>query len=107
MNNFSFYKDGKALYCLFFIWLCLSFSSVYSKNAVRHSTIFTQQHQIQGTITDGINPLPGVTIAVKNKLNVATISDYSGQYTLSASATDTLIVSFIGFKTALVPIKGR
>ncbi|OCB71206.1 SusC/RagA family protein [Flavobacterium piscis] len=107
MNYFSFYKDGKDLYCLFFIWLCFSFSSLYSKNTIRHSTIFTQQHQIQGTITDGINPLPGVTIAVKNKLNVAAISDYSGQYTLSVSATDTLIVSFIGFKTALVPINGR
>lgn len=107
MNYFSFYKDGKDLYCLFFIWLCFSFSSIYSKNTVRSCTIFTQQHQIQGTITDGINPLPGVTIAVKNKINNAAISDYSGQYTLSAFATDTLIVSFIGFKTTIVPIKGR
>jgi len=107
MNNFSFYKDGKALYCLFFIWLCLSFSSVHSKNTVRRNTIFTQQYQIQGTITDGSNPLPGVTIAIKNKSGASAISDYSGQYILSASATDTLIVSFIGFKTAVVPIQGR
>lgn len=107
MNNFSFYKDGKGLYCLFFIWLCFSFSSVYAKNAVRHSTIFTQRHQIQGTITDGLNPLPGVTIAVKSRLNSSTISDYSGQYTLFSDANDTLIVSFIGFKTALIPIKNR
>ncbi|MCI9843610.1 SusC/RagA family TonB-linked outer membrane protein [Flavobacterium pectinovorum] len=107
MNNFSFYKDGKDLYCLFFIWLCLSFSSLFAKSSNGHNAIFFQQHQIQGTITDGNNPLPGVTIAVKSKLNSSTISDYSGQYTLFTSPTDTLIVSFIGFKTALVPIKDR
>jgi len=107
MNIFSFYKDGKALYCLFFVWLCFSFSSLHSKNLVRHYTIFAQQNQIQGTITDGSNPLPGVTIAVKGKSNVAAISDYSGQYTLSASPLDSLIVSFIGFKTMTVPVQGR
>ncbi|RUT68491.1 SusC/RagA family TonB-linked outer membrane protein [Flavobacterium cupreum] len=107
MNNISYYKDGKGLYCLFFIWLLISFSSVYARNTIRYSTAFTQQHQIQGTITDGINPIPGVTIAVKNKSGTSAISDYNGQYIISASATDTLLVSFIGFKTALVPIKGR
>lgn len=107
MNNFSFYKDGKALYCLIFLGLFLSFSSVYAKYSFRHNTLSTQQHQIQGTVTDGSNPLSGVTIAVKSKSGSAAISDYSGQYTISATANDTLIVSFIGFKTALIPIQGR
>jgi TonB-linked SusC/RagA family outer membrane protein len=107
MNIFSFYKDGKALYRLFFIWLCFSFSSVYATNSVRHSISLSQQFQVQGTISDGSNPLPGVTIAIKNRRNSATISDYSGQYALSASPSDTLIVSFIGFKTVLVPVQDR
>lgn len=107
MNNFSFYKDGKALYCLIFAGFFLSFSSVYAKYSFRHITFSTQQHQIQGTVTDGSNPLPGVTIAVKSKSSPAAISDYSGQYTLSAAANDTLIVSFIGFKTVNIPIQGR
>jgi TonB-linked SusC/RagA family outer membrane protein len=107
MNNFSFYKDGKDLYCLFFIWLCFSFSSLFAKSSNRQNHSFLQQHQIQGTVTDGSNPLPGVTITVKGRQNAAAITDYSGQYTLSASLQDTLIVSFIGFKTALVAVKGR
>ncbi len=107
MNNFSFSKDGRMLYCLIFAGFFLSFSSVYAKSSFRHNTILTQQYQIQGTVTDGSNPLPGVTIAVKSKSGAAAISDYSGQYTLSSAANDTLIVSFIGFKTALVPIQGR
>ncbi|SHH92617.1 TonB-linked outer membrane protein, SusC/RagA family [Flavobacterium sp. CF108] len=87
--------------------MLLSFSSVYAKKTFRHNLSNFQQHHIQGTITDGINPLPGVTIAVKNKTNSTAISDYSGQYSLSASPQDTLIVSFIGFKTVLVPVNGR
>lgn len=107
MNNFSFYKDGKALYCLIFAAAFLSFSSLQASSYKRNRFFSIEQHQIQGTISDGTDPLPGVTIAVKNKLNSSTISDYSGQYTISASPNDTLVVSFIGFKTALVPIKGR
>jgi TonB-linked SusC/RagA family outer membrane protein len=107
MNNFSFYKDGKALYCLIFIGMLLSFSSVQSRNANRHSFLLIQQHQIQGTITDGTSPLPGVTISVKNKGNITAISDYSGQYSISASADDILIVSFMGFKTIAIPVQRR
>lgn len=107
MNNFSFYKDGKTLYCLFFIWLCLSFSSLFAKSSTRQSNLFYQQHKVQGIITDGINPLPGVTIVIKNKKNNAVISDYSGQFSITCSPYDTLVVSYIGFKTALVPVKGR
>ncbi|MBP1222345.1 SusC/RagA family TonB-linked outer membrane protein [Flavobacterium sp. 1355] len=107
MNNFSFYKDGKDLYCLIFMGMLLSFSSVYAKKTFSHNLPISQQHQIQGTITDGTNPLPGVTIAIKNKQNNIVISDYSGQYSLFASPDDTLVVSFIGFKTSLIAIQGR
>lgn len=107
MNYFSFYKGGKALYCLIFLGFILSFSSAYAKSSFRHNTLLPQQYQIQGIVTDGSSPLPGVTIAVKSKSGTAAISDYSGQYTLSAASNDTLIVSFIGFKTALIPIQGR
>ncbi|MCI9844565.1 SusC/RagA family TonB-linked outer membrane protein [Flavobacterium pectinovorum] len=107
MNNFSFYKGGKALCCLFLMGFFLSFSSVSAGNSYRRISNLFQQHHIQGTVSDGITPLPGVTIAVKGKTHNAAISDYSGQYSISASAQDTLVVSFIGFKTVLVPIKGR
>ncbi|WP_202704240.1 SusC/RagA family TonB-linked outer membrane protein [Flavobacterium sp. UGB4466] len=107
MNNFSLYKDGRALYCLYFLGFILSFSSVQSKNTYRRSSSFIQQHQIQGTLTDGTNPIPGVTISIQNKTNTTVISDYSGQYNIEASAADVLIFSFIGFKTAVIPVQGR
>lgn len=107
MNYFSFSKDGRALYCLIFLGFIMSFPPLIAKNHFRQVKSFPQQLQVQGTVTDGANPLPGVTIAIKNKKNNATISDYSGQFTLSSSPYDTLVVSYIGFKTALVPIQGR
>jgi TonB-linked SusC/RagA family outer membrane protein len=107
MKNFSFYKDGRALCCLIFMGVILSFSSVQANDVRRNSSSFIQQYQIQGTVTDGINPLPGVTISIKNKTSISAISDYNGQYSISALADDVLVFSYIGFKTTVIPIQGR
>ena len=107
MNKFSFYKGGSAFWYLIIIGFSLSYTPALANNSLRNSLAATQQHQVQGTITDGANPLPGVTIAIKGKRNTTTISDFNGQYTLAVTGTDTLTVFFMGFKTALVPINGR
>lgn len=107
MNNFSLYNAGKALYCLIFFGCLLSFTPVLATSSLRQLQSSSQQNLVNGTITDGTNPLPGVTITLKSKPNSGTISDYNGQYSITAAISDTLIVSFLGFKTALVPIKGR
>lgn len=107
MNNFSFSKGGRDLYCLIFLGFLLSFLPMSAKNHSRQGNSIPQQHKVQGTVTDGTNPLPGVTIVIKNKKNNAAISDYSGQFKILSSTNDTLVVSYIGFKTALIPIQGR
>lgn len=107
MNYFSFYKDGKALYYLSFIGILLSFSPLFAGNSKRHFKSIKQQYQIQGIVSDGSAPLPGVTVSIKDKSNSASISDFNGQYSLSAAPTDTLVVSFIGFKTAFIPVANR
>lgn len=107
MNYFSFYKDGRALYCLIFTGILLSFSSSSAKNSKRIFKTILQQIQIQGTVNDGNSPLPGVTIVIKGRLNASAISDYNGQFSIAASSSDTLVVTFIGFKKAIVPLSGR
>ncbi|NWL02873.1 SusC/RagA family TonB-linked outer membrane protein [Flavobacterium johnsoniae] len=107
MNYSSFYKDGKAVYCLFFAGIILSFSSSMAANSKRLFSAFSQHLQVQGTVTDGTAPLPGVTVSVRGRTSNAAITDYNGQYSISVSPTDTLSVSFIGFKTRLIPVKGR
>ncbi|MNQ46370.1 Ferrienterobactin receptor precursor [compost metagenome] len=107
MNIFSFSMGGRACYCLIFIGFLMSFSPLSANNHSRQGNLLPQQHKVQGTVTDGTNPLPGVTIAIKNKKNNAVISDYSGQFLLSSAPYDTLVVSYIGFKTMHIPIQGR
>ncbi|MFH6936361.1 SusC/RagA family TonB-linked outer membrane protein [Flavobacterium sp. FlaQc-30] len=106
MKTFSLNKGLAALWYPFIIGFYLFCTPALARNTLRFS-VPQQQNQIHGIITDGANVLPGVTIAIKSKANSGTISDYNGQYTIMASSSDTLIVSFIGYKTALIPIKGR
>ncbi|NJM94013.1 MAG: TonB-dependent receptor plug domain-containing protein [Cytophagales bacterium] len=63
------------------------------------------QQIISGTVSDESNgeTLPGVNIAVKGSTRGA-ITDINGQYSLQASATDSLVFSYIGYQTETVPV---
>ena len=57
------------------------------------------QQTINGTVTDTQqNPIPGVSIRLLYS-NTGTQTDMQGTFSLSAQATDTLLISYIGFKT--------
>lgn len=107
MNYFSFYKDGRAIYCLIFTGILLSFSSSFAKILEHSHTSFLQQHTVEGIVTDGTSPLPGVTVAIKSKINNVSITDFHGEYSFVVSSNDTLVVSFIGFRKAFIPVQGR
>jgi TonB-linked SusC/RagA family outer membrane protein len=107
MNKFSFYKGGSAFWYLILFGFLLTYTPVPAKTVLKPMPSLPQQTQISGIITDGTTPLPGVTVAVKGQQNNVAISDFNGQYILLAAPTDTLTVSFMGFKTAIVPINGR
>jgi hypothetical protein len=106
MNNFSFSRGGKAFCFLFLMGVILSFSPIQANDTLRHSLTVAQQFQVQGTVTDGGNPLAGVSISVKGK-SIATVTDYNGHYTLSASPQDILVFSYIGYRTQQVSVQGR
>lgn len=63
--------------------------------------------RITGKVTDekGI-PLPGVSIGVKGTA-IGTVSDNSGNYSISAEQGQMLVFSFIGFKKTEVLIDGK
>lgn len=44
-------------------------------------------------------PMPGVTILVKGKTGVGVTTDAEGQYTIECMSDETLVYSFIGYKT--------
>src|SRR5699024_7655706 len=64
--------------------------------------------QVSGTVIDqeSGDPLPGVNILVKGT-NQGVTTDESGDFSLEPpSLQDTLVVSYIGYKTQNVPIAG-
>ena len=86
--------------------ICLFSSSAVANNQLLLSGFQQPSLKINGTITYGSGPLPGVTITVKGS-STTTISDYNGQYVIAASPTDILVFSFVGYTSLNIPIAGR
>lgn len=62
------------------------------------------QTQVRGTVVDETgDPVIGATIQVKGTTQ-GTITDGDGNFTISAPAGGTLIVSYVGYKTQEVPV---
>ena len=77
-------------------------ASAYSATEVIQGT------EVSGTVTgeDGTG-VPGATVVVKGT-TVGTATDVNGNFTLNVPAgSNTLVVSFIGFKTQEIPINNR
>lgn len=75
--------------------------------AINHTTIFAQNTVVKGKVFDAETkePLPFVNFLLKGT-KVATTSDFDGNYFLSSpSSTDTLLVSYIGYKPVKKAIK--
>jgi TonB-dependent starch-binding outer membrane protein SusC len=65
------------------------------------------QNKVTGKINDGAgNGIPGATVLVKGT-NVGTTSDATGNYSIAAASTNTLVISSIGFKSQEVAVGNR
>src|SRR5690606_35924426 len=71
-------------------------------------TVQAQQSRVSGKVTDAVSSeaLPAVTVMVKGA-STATQTDDSGNYSIEAAETDTLIFRSIGFTGQEVAIAGR
>jgi iron complex outermembrane receptor protein len=58
---------------------------------------------ISGTISSEDGPLPGATIIVKGTNN-GTTSDFDGNFSIDASSSDVLVISFVGFVSQEVSV---
>ncbi|SKB68283.1 TonB-linked outer membrane protein, SusC/RagA family [Parapedobacter luteus] len=70
--------------------------------------VYGQQNRISGKVTDALTSggIPGVTVMVKGT-SAATQTDGTGNYSIEAAGTDTLIFRSLGFATQEVAIAGR
>ncbi len=69
---------------------------------------FSQKTDIKGRVTDEKGgPLPGVSVKLKGT-STGTITDKNGNYTLGiASASGTIVFSYVGFATQEVEVAGK
>jgi iron complex outermembrane receptor protein len=66
-----------------------------------------QETNVSGIVTDGPNgPLAGASILVKGTQNGVS-ADFDGKFTINAKTGDVLLVSYIGFETQSVTVKGK
>lgn len=68
---------------------------------------YASAQTVTGTVsdTDGLT-LIGTNVSVKGT-TTGTVTDINGYYSLAASGSDTLLFSFLGFKTQEIPVNGR
>lgn len=69
-------------------------------------SLYAQQHRVSGVVKDANGPLPGVTVIVEGTTTGAT-TDVNGQYTVSGSANQTLVFTYIGYKDQRQTIGSR
>lgn len=73
------------------------------------AAVYAQNIQIKGTVVSGTDnePLPGVNVVVKGNTSTGTITDFNGTFTLSAPTDAILSISYIGFKSQEIAVKGH
>jgi TonB-linked SusC/RagA family outer membrane protein len=74
-----------------YTWLILMLFSI--------TAVLAQEKTVSGNISDASGlPLPGVNVIIKGTSN-GTQSDFDGNYTLQANNGQTIVFSYVGFKT--------
>lgn len=75
-------------------------------NYLTHSPLLGEafQHQVKGKVVDTNGmPIPGVHVLIKNTQQ-GTFTDKNGVFTITANPSDVLVISYIGFQTAEIPV---
>lgn len=80
-------------------------------NAGQASILGTSQTKntlVKGTVKDASGePLIGVSVSVKGKSGIGTITDINGNFSIQCDANDTLVFSYIGYATLEFPVNGK
>lgn len=65
-----------------------------------------QEIIISGNVSDDSGPLPGANILIKNS-EIGVVSDFNGNYEIKAAATDTLVFTYVGYKSKEVLVNAQ
>lgn len=64
------------------------------------------QYTVNGTVTDSYGPMPGVHVLIKGT-NRGTFTDKDGAFAMTVAASNTLVFSYLGYRTQEMSILGR
>ncbi len=102
-------KTKKCKYALFCgtLFLCLLGNVLPLKAAKPDpSGIEQQSTRVTGTVRDDFGPVIGATVTEKGNTSNGSITDMDGKFTLNMPSGATLVVSYVGYKTREIEIKG-
>lgn len=73
------------------------------------ASVYAQNIQVKGTVVSGSDnePLAGVNVVVKGNTAMGTITGLDGDFVLSVPVNAVLSISYIGFKSQDVAVKGQ
>ncbi|MBM1106507.1 TonB-dependent receptor [Aurantibacter crassamenti] len=96
-------------FLLLFVCCAVGMTSVHADIGINEyiTSIEELQTTITGTVTDENNsPLPGASVVVRGTTTGA-VTDFDGNYSISASSDAVLLVSYVGYQTAQVAVNGK
>ena len=71
------------------------------------TTIFAQGITVKGTVTDASGePVIGATVKQQGSTN-GVVTNVDGNYSIDVPSAAKLEISYVGFKTQVVPVRGR
>ncbi len=70
------------------------------------SIFYAQTTTVSGVITDATGPVPGASVLVKGT-STGTVTDFEGNFEISAEIGDVLVISFMGYNTQEVEYTGQ
>lgn len=73
------------------------------------ASVYAQNIQVKGTVVSGSDnePLAGVNVVVKGNTAMGTITGLDGDFVLSVPVNAVLSISYIGFKSQDIAVKGQ
>ena len=91
-NTLCEYRFSPVLLC--FAFCLLNFGFLFAQGKTRTGTV---------TSADNSIPIPGVSVLVQGT-STGTVTDFDGNYTITANEGDVLIFSYVGFSTKSISV---
>ena len=82
--------------------------SIYRPTEVAQSRNNGEKHHVTGIVLDANGePVIGANILEKGSGTNGTITDVEGRFSLDVASDATLVISYIGYDTQEIPVKGQ